>query len=163
MRISVIYNNGRRVKLAPKAAHKALWHGWGVIAPDDEEGEALYAAYLQDLGLDPKDQTRPEDHLPQGYEVKRRSDWLYLFDANGNQIGNADQAMSRIIARAHDHLSSGAPSPDRSKPERSVLPEGYELETSRGWYHVIDPKGEKIGSGKRTEAEAIAMAWEDVG
>lgn len=126
MRISVIYNNGRRVKLAPKAAHQYLWNGWAEIAPEDAEGAKLYVEYLKELHLNPGDRTRPDDLLPAGYEIHRGTDVqglkLVVLDPDGESIDRLGfRNMASAIAAAHRH--AGAPAIEHEEPEKLELDE----------------------------------------
>ena len=96
--MAVIFNNGRRLKLAPHAAHRYLKEGWARIPEDDPESRQAYERWL--AGQDVSVESSPAPELPDGYAIEKSASWYVVTDPNGYQVGKGKRSREDALALA---------------------------------------------------------------
>jgi hypothetical protein len=122
--------------------------------------------------------------LPAGYRTATPDGLkMTVYDPNGEVVarlegeGLALEAKAEEVAKRHAGLSKAQEHVEAAQAETETLaqtnsasgdedvllwkgglPEGYELESARGWHKVLGPDGEQVGKSARSAEEAIASA-----
>lgn len=121
VRIALIGNNGRRLKLTAAEAHKAITRGWARVADDDSQ--AAYDEYVAELDTESPDEpedaepdepeaddegAEPPHVLPPGYsyEGPNQGGWCTVRDPEGREVGKV-QGEDAAITLAIEHHSEG--------------------------------------------------------
>lgn len=170
-RVSVIANNGRRLKLVPAEVHRLLVNDWARIPEDDPTSQETYNAWLEDHPTEATEIAarrgkRPPLEFPEGYRWARRGQWIYVRDPHGDSVGQGGYPnMNAAIDAARQHArlvpQLGSHPVAIADDATDALPQGYAIEEkSGGRYQVYDPTGAKVGGAVTTYDRAFTRAIE---